>query len=427
MATYREQAPRPAAIVSTTGLALVGTLCALYTVSQFFRNTIAVIAPELASELDLSAVEIGLLASAFFFSFAAAQLPLGVALDRFGPKRCILVCTAIVVVGTIMFSYAETVNGLVAGRILIGLGAASFLVGPLTIYARWFAPDRFSTLTGIHIGIGSLGTLFATAPLAFAVAAVGWRPAFLAVGGFTICMAALVLVLVRDDPPGVTAERRRETLRESLAGTVAAVRTPSIGRLLLVQLTNYSSLILILGLWGGPYLTHVYGYDLKGRGDILLIPAITQIAGSFLWGPMDRVFGGFKLPVLIGHALTAAALLILAAFGNPPMFALILVLASLGLSTALTPVMMGHGKSLIPPHLIGRGMTLMNIGTMGGVFLSQTVSGAVIELFPNEDGVYPVDAYRLVFAVQAAFVLVAWSAYVGAREPARTSRVNPER
>jgi MFS family permease len=421
MTTYREHAPRTAAIVSTAGIALVGTLCALYIVSQFFRNTIAVIAPDLAAELDLSAVEIGLLASAFFFSFAAAQLPLGVALDRFGPKRCILLCIAILLVGIAVFASAETARGLIAGRILIGLGAASFLVGPITLYARWFSPDRFSTLAGVHLGIGTLGTLLATAPLAFAVSAIGWRPAFFAVGVFTLAIAVLVLVLVRDDPPGAIVEPRHETLRESLAGVAAAIRTPSIGRLFLVQLTNYPSLILLLGLWGGPYLTHIYGYDLKGRGDILLIPAVTQIIGSFLWGPMDRVFGRFKLPVLIGHAVTASALLTLAVFGKLPTFALLAVLAFLGLSTALTPVMMGHAKSLFPPHLIGRGMTLMNIGTMGGVFLSQTISGAVIQLFPAAQGAYPIDAYRLVFAIQAGFVLLAWLSYLGAREPPRPS------
>src|SRR6266545_4022178 len=125
MTTYREHALRKTAIVSTAGLALVGTLCALYTVSQFFRNTIAVIAPELAVELHLSAIDIGLLASAFFFSFTAAQMPLGMALDRFGPKRCILACIAVLVVGIAVFSFAETASGLIAGRILIGLGAAS--------------------------------------------------------------------------------------------------------------------------------------------------------------------------------------------------------------------------------------------------------------------------------------------------------------
>lgn len=419
MTTYREGALQPAAVASSAGMVLIGTLCALYIVSQFFRNTIGVIAPDLAAELNLPPVAIGLLASAFFFAFAGAQVPLGMALDRFGPKRCILVCVAILVAGTVTFSSATTTDGLVAGRILMGVGAASFLVGPLTLYARWFSPDRFSTLAGIQIGIGTFGTLCATAPLAFAVAAIGWRATFLAVGAFTVCAGVLVLVLVRDDPPGVMVERRHETLRECLVGVVAAMRTPSIGRLLLVQLTNYSSLILILGLWGGPFLTHIYGYDLKGRGNILLVPALTQMIGSFFWGPMDRLLGRYKLPVLIGHACTATALLILAVFGKPPVAVLVLVLAFLGFSSALTPVMMGHGKALFPPDLIGRGMTLMNIGTMGGVFLAQTVSGAIIELFPAEGGAYPLDAYRLVFAVQAAFVIVALMAYSGAREPPR--------
>jgi MFS family permease len=420
MTTYRENAPQPAAVFSTAAVTLVGTLCVLYIVSQFFRNTIAVIAPDLAAELHLSPVEIGLLASAFFFAFAAAQVPLGVALDRFGPKRCLLVCVAILVAGTVVFSTAATVNGLIGGRILIGLGAASFLVAPLTLYARWFAPERFSTLAGIHLGIGTLGTLCATAPLAFAVAAIGWRATFLAVGMFTIGMGALVLVLVRDDPPGVRAESRRETVRESLAGIVEAIHTPSIGRLFLVLMSSYSSLILILGLWGGPYLTHIYGYDLQGRGDILLIPALTQIVGSFIWGPMDRVFGGYKLPVLMGHGLTASALLILAAFGELSIATLVSVLALLGFSSAMTPVLKGHGKSVFEPHLIGRGITLMNIGTMGGVFLSQTVSGAVIAMFPADGGIYPLDAYRAVFGLQAVFALVAFVAYLGAKDPSRT-------
>ena len=124
---------------------------------------------------------------------------------------------------------------------------------------------------------------------------------------------------------------------------------------------------------------------------------------------------------------TQTALLILAVFGNPPVAVLVLVLACLGFSSALTPVMMGHGKALFPPHLIGRGMTLMNIGTMGGVFLAQTVSGAIIELFPAPGGAYPLDAYRLVFAVQAAFVIVALMAYSGAREPPRPQPLRTER
>src|ERR1041384_5650235 len=127
---------------------LVGTLAAIYLVSQFLRNSVGVIAPDLAAEIGLSAGEIGLLSSAFFFAFAAAQLPLGVAIDRYGPKRCMLVCAAIALLGTVQFATAATPIGLIAARILMGLGSSCHLMAPLALYARRFAPERFTVLAG---------------------------------------------------------------------------------------------------------------------------------------------------------------------------------------------------------------------------------------------------------------------------------------
>jgi hypothetical protein len=186
-----------------------------------------------------------------------------------------------------------------------------------------------------------------------------------------------------------------------------------------MQLSIYSSFILIVGLWGAPYLTHHYGYDLKARGEFLFVPAAAQIAGSFFWGPMDRVFGRHKLPVLLGAGVTAAMLSTLALLGTMPAVALLGLLAVLGFASAITPVLVAHGKSLFPPRLLGRGITLLNVGSMGGVFLAQTVSGAIIDLFPADGGVYPLDAYRAVFGLQAAFLIVACIVYGGARDSGR--------
>ena len=226
-------------------------------VSQFLRTSVGVIAPDLAAELHLSAAQIGLLSSAFFFVFALAQLPLGVAFDRFGPKRCLLVCAVVVVLGIVVFAGAHSAAGLTLGRALLGLGAASFLMAPLAIYARWFARDRFSTLAGLQIGVGTIGTLLSTAPLAFLVALFGWRTSFLMVGAFTVAIALLVLIVVRDDPPGVRTAPQRESLRESLAGLMEAIRTPSMVRLFVMLLAIYSSFVLLVGLWGGA-LPHAY-------------------------------------------------------------------------------------------------------------------------------------------------------------------------
>jgi MFS family permease len=410
-----EQFPRVSA-VSAIALSVVAILGLLYIVSQFLRNSVGVIAPNLAAEMGLSPIEIGLLSSIYFFAFAATQLPLGVALDRFGPKRCMLASIAVTVAGSVAFALAHDVFGLVVSRALLGFGTACFLMAPVALYARWFPPERFSTFAGIHLGVGTLGALLATAPLAFAVAGVGWRTAFLAVAILTVVIGLLTWLIVSDDPPGRTTESRNETLRESVAGIWQVIRTPSIGRIFLVQLTSYPSFVLVVGLWGGPYLTHIYGYDLKGRGEILFVAALAQVLGSFIWGPSDRIFGRFKPPILFGTALSFSALLLFAFGGVMPAPLLLVAFALLGFSTGMTSVVMSHGRSLVPPHLLGRCITLLNIGTMGGGFLVQFVSGVVIDLFPSQGGTYPLEAYRLVFGLQAALVLVGAWAYFGSRE-----------
>jgi MFS family permease len=415
MAIEREIPMKPS-IMSVIAIAVVATLCALYMMSQFLRNSVGVIAPDLAAEIQLSAAEIGLLSSVYFLMFGIAQIPLGIALDRFGPKSCLLASVVVAVAGCAVFALAQSVNGLVAGRILLGLGTASFLMAPLALYARWFAPAQFSTITGLQLGIGTLGSLLATAPLAFATAAVGWRATFLGIGAVTIGIGALVWMIVRDDPPGHRTVPRNESLREGFAGLWEVIRTPSIGRLFLLQMTNYPSYLLVIGLWGGPYLTHVYGFDLKGRGDLLFVPALAQVIGSLFWGPMDRLFGRYKPPVLIAAVTTLTSLVLLAGLGKPPLPVLLILLAALGFSTGLSSLVMAQGKSLLPPHLLGRGITLLNIGTMGGGFVVQFISGAVINLFPAPDGVYPLLAYQLVFALQAAVLFAAVIGYLGSRD-----------
>lgn len=416
MTTEGSAKPYSARLLSGMALAILATLGVLYIVSQFLRSSVGVIAPNLAAEVGLSPLEIGLLSSAYFFVFAAVQLPLGVALDRFGPKLCMLVSVAITVIGCGVFALAQGAPGLVAGRALLGLGTACFLMAPLALYARWFAPERFSTLGGIHLGIGSLGALLATAPMAYSTATFGWRATFIGVGVFTIAIGLLTWLIISDEPPGARPVARRETLRESVAGIWEVIRTPSIGRIFMIQLASYPSYILVVGLWGGPYLTHIYGYDLKGRGDILFVAALAQIVGSFFWGPTDRMFGRHKIPIMLACGFSFTALASFAAFGAMPAPLLIAVFALLGFSTGSVSIVLAHGRSLVPPHLLGRTMTLLNIGTMGGGFVVQLISGALIELFPSEGGAYPLEAYRLVFGLQAAFMLVALVAYFGSRE-----------
>ncbi len=401
-----------------TAVALVGSLCAIHTMSQFLRTSIGVIAPDLAREVGLSAAGIGLLASAFFMSFAAAQVPLGVAIDRFGPRLVLAISSAVAVIGTLVFATAASAELLLLGRILTGIGCSSFFIAPLTIYSRWFAPERFSTVVGIQLGVSSIGTLAATAPLAFAAAAFGWRASYLAAAVITALIGFMVFVIARDYPPGTVPPVRHESLAESLRGLAVVARTPSVPRLFAMHFSGYSILVTVLGLWGGPYLAHVYGYDLERRGELLFVLAVASLLGSFAWGPMDRLFSSYKRPVIAGAVVTMLLLVWLAYVGRPGVGTLTVWFVAFGISTAFTPLLTAHGRSLFPPEYVGRGLTLLNLGTMSGVFVVQFATGLVVDLFPAKDGVYPLDAYRAAFAVEALVLAVSTAIYLKARDPA---------
>ena len=407
---------KAAAPTASSAVVLVSICAGIYVVSQFLRNSIGVIAPDLAREVAISASQIGLLSSLFFLVFGAAQVPLGIAIDRFGPRACILGSVSLAVAGSLLFAMVATFPALLVARILMGLGCAALLVAPVTLYARWFRPEQFATLLGIHMAVGNLGTLIATAPLARATEAIGWRLPFVVIAGVVAVGAVLVALFVRDDPPGHAAAPLQDSLAESVRGVAEVIRTPSAVRLLIMHACSYAMYATILGLWGGPYLAHVHGYDLSQRGDMLLLLAGSQICGAFLWGLSDRWFGSYRVPTLIG-ALSTAGLLFVLALGLPTGSWLVVWFGLFGLCAAFTPTLMAHGKSLFPGRLTGRGITLMNFGTMGGVFVWQAVTGAVMDLFPTVDRVYPSAAYGAVFAMLGGVMLVAVVIYARARDP----------
>jgi predicted MFS family arabinose efflux permease len=288
----------------------------------------------------------------------------------------------------------------------------------LAVYARRFPPERFATLTGLQYGIGSIGSLFATVPLAWSAAAIGWRGSFVAVGGLVLLVALLIAAVLRDQADD-GAPHASGTFGDAVAGIIAVARTPSVAPLFVMNLTCYSSFALFVGLWGGPYLSHIYGFGLHQRGELLLIPAVAQIVGAFAWGPMDRLFGSYKTPVLLGAGATVIALMVIGIVGVLSLPLLMLWMALFGLVSAYTVVVIAHGKALLAPTHIGRGLTLFNMATMGGVFVAQAVSGLVIDLFPATGDHSPLAAYRAVFLLQALFIVIATAIYATAHDPRR--------
>jgi predicted MFS family arabinose efflux permease len=415
MTSGKERGPGGPAVSRGGGVvAVLAALIATYMISQFQRSAIGVLGPDLARELALDASRLGFLSSAFFLSFALAQIPVGIAIDRYGARATLIISAAIACVGTLLFAMAPTGTTLIAARALIGLGCASFFMAPLAIYARRFPPERFAILTSLTLGAGTLGTLVATAPLAAISAWIGWRGAFFGMAGLT---ALIILAVMLSLPPSQRRSETRESWGEALQGVGKALRVRSFWPVFFLHATTYSAFACIVGLWAGPWLTDVHGAGLQERGNLILIAAAAQITGIFAWGAADRWFASYRRQALTGGVLCVTLLVTGGLVALDGAF-LIAWLVAFGFCFGYVPIVTSHGKALFSDRLTGRGITLMNIATMGGVFVSQALTGLMVVQFPADPGGgYPAAAYHAVFLALAAALALALVLYSRAIDP----------
>jgi sugar phosphate permease len=174
----------------------------LFVLSTFYRATNAVISPHLIRDLSLDTEGLGLITAAFFYAFALTQIPIGLVLDRVGPRRTMTVLSLLAVAGALIFARSDSLLIGIVGRILLGAGMACSLMGSLKLLTLWFGPDNFATLSGIILAIGTIGSLAATTPLILLVEMTGWRLAFNLIAAFNLLLTLVFYGLVRDRPQG---------------------------------------------------------------------------------------------------------------------------------------------------------------------------------------------------------------------------------
>ena len=399
---------------------IFAALCGIYVISHFYRVSNGVIAPDLMRELDISAEAMGTVTGAFFIAFSLSQLPVGVMLDRLGTRYTIPIMMTFAVIGSLIFAMASGMAGLTAGRLMIGLGCSCVYVGALAVASRWFRTRYFATIAGLLVAAGNAGNLLATKPLADVVAVVGWRTTFVGMAAITAVVAVVVLLVVRDAPPEHAFHRRGvETLASGIRGVGDVLRIGDLPPMLVLQFFGYASVMTILGLWGGPYLHDVYGLGLEARGNVLVVMGAGLIVGSLVFGPLDRLFDTRKGIVLAGGAFSASVLALLALLDKPPLWVAMTLFALLAFGNAYNVVGMAHARAIVPDRMIGRGMTMIALFTMGGVATLQIVTGLILGAFANADGTVPEAGYRTMYAVVGACVATSLLFY------ARTSDVRP--
>lgn len=402
--------------------AMLAAMITLAVLSQFFRSSNGVIAPEMMHELGIDAHAIGLSSGAFFVIFALLQIPIGVLFDRYGVRNVVSGMLVFAIVGSAIFAVASSLGPLVAGRFLIGLGFAGGMVGSLVVLSRWLDPSEFTRSMTILFASANIGSLLATSPLSAANELVGWRSTFLLLSVVTAVVAAAYFLVVRDERPGAASRSGRpETLGASIRGIGDVFRVPGLLGVLPLIALGYSSIVTIIGLWGGPYLHEVHGVDGIERGNLLSILAVAFVVGTLAYGPVQRRAGGFRRVVIGGAVATAALMLALAALADGSLPVVLTLLVATCLIGGFSVVLMGHGVALIPAALKGRGTTTLNGVLMGGTAILQIASGAVVEAAQAWTG-SPSAGYAAFFLFLGVLTLAATALYLRTPEPRRDTR-----
>jgi MFS family permease len=371
-----------------------------------------VIAKELMQAFGATGAIVGLLSATYFYAYAGLMIPGGLLIDTFGVRKVVAVGGAVMGLGALLMGAAPTQTQLFGGRFLVGLGGSVTFVGTLKIAATWFPASLFGTLSALTATAGVLGSLIATAPLAWLVTRLGWRGALAGVGLATLLGAVLTIWLVRDRPEGTGArEGPAPSLPAVLRGTGEILRNPHTWPPFLVFFFLYAAVGNQM-LWVVPYLRDVYGLTTTDAAFYAAATATALLVTGPLTGVVsDRVVRRRKLPYMV--LLTAQVVLwavFVATLGTLPLtgvWTLFFLQGVVGGAFVLTfPI----AREVNPPPLAGVAVAVVNFGAFLGAALTQGPLGAVLDAWwagVLVDGarVYPVEAYRAAFGACATFVL----------------------
>jgi predicted MFS family arabinose efflux permease len=382
---------------------LLAALVTMSCLSQFYRVSNGVIAPELMRELQMSPQQLGLAGGAFFFTLLIAQIPVGIWFDRYGARITLTLLSVFAVIGAVMVAHAHSAGDLIVARAVIGLGCAANFMALVFVLSRWVEPARYTTVLSWGFALSNIGSIAAATPLAFAANSLGWRNTFLVLGAISALGACLFYAVVRDQPPGrASAPGKSGSVADEFAGLLTVWRTPGLGPVLSMHTFAYATQLTVMGIWAGPYLFDVYGLDGIGRGNILLIMGLAQIIGVFCYGPLDRLVGSRKSVVIMGASLTIATLVAMALIKQPPLWLAVLLLILVTFVASYGVVIVSQGRALFPANLAGRGATTVNMAQLLGLMGLPIVTGLIVGAFPQTGGVLPEIAYRAAFAALAA-------------------------
>ncbi len=399
---------RPSALV-------LGPFAAGYYLSYLFRNINALVAIGLRDDFAVDASHLGLMTSVYFLAFALAQLPIGVLLDRHGPRRVQSALLLVAAGGAALFAVSRDVGLLVAARALIGLGVAGSLIAGLKAVVLWFPKERTSFVNGCFIMLGSMGAISATLPAEWVLSQVGWRGLFAALAAATLVIAVLIFAVVPEPQPDVAVGRMPRS-----AGLWTIYADIRFWRVAPLSMMCISTSWALQGLWAAPWLADIGGLERPAIVRHLFVMASSLSAGALVIGvAADRLRKrGIRLETVLFVTacvlVVAEAALILGVDSYLPWA----VIGAVGAATVLSYTILGD---YFPKELAGRANAALNILHIGGAFVLQEAMGVVIGRWTSIAGHYPPIAYQTALALVTGLLLIAmawfWCAKPAWRNP----------
>jgi MFS family permease len=349
-----------------SGIAL---LAFAYVLSQFFRAFLAVLSPFLAEDIGAGPEDLAFASGLWFITFAVMQPPIGWALDTIGPRRT--AATLLLVGGcggAALFAMATTPAHVSVAMALIGVGCAPVLMASYYIFALDHPPARFAFLAALMVGVGTMGNIVASYPTTLAAETMGWRTALWGLSALAGLTALGIWITVRDPVKEASAQK----------GSFAEVlRIRALWFIFPLMLVSYAEVGALRGLWIGPYLTEVFNAEPRLIGQATLAMGIAMVIGPMAYSPLDRIFNTRKWVIFTGSAGMLLATLGMIMLVDLSVFWVIVLMCAIGFFGSTYPAIMSHGRSLLPRHLVGRGVTLLNLCSIGGVGIAQFATGRI--------------------------------------------------
>ncbi len=376
-----------------------------YVLSYLLRVINAVAGEPIARDLDLTPGELGLLTSLFFAGFGIAQIPLGILMDRYGPRRVEGVILVFLAAGAGLFSVASTFTELAVGRFMMGFGASLCLMAPLTAYRYWFDARKLPLVNGLHLSCGAIGGALGGGPTDRLIDALGWQPVFAILGGLVLLASLAILRIVPSE--------REPTGRPSLVALSrqihAIVTARAFWRIAPLSAASQATLLSIGSLWTGPWLLHVASLPPSAAAGWLSVFSLSLVIGfvgcGFLMNRANSQAGAERIVALalFAFVLVQGALVVLPPELGTPLWILYNVIGS---ASALTYAIV---VPYFQPGMAGRVNTTMNFVVFLAAFLTQWLFGVLLDFYPDgTGGVLPAGyatGFLILMGVQlAAFV-----------------------